>query len=67
MYTWEMQQFFEQRNYQLDDYIDFYRLYMNSPQVNLVKYEETVGDRSKYLIQTNDGFSGWVWIKRKEE
>lgn len=65
MYTWEIQKFFEEKNYELDDYKDFYDIYMTSPQVRLVKYEGSIGNKSKYYFQTYDGYDGWVWIKKK--
>ncbi len=65
MYTWEIVKHFESKNWILDKYEDFDKIFKKSPQIKCVKLEELCSDKAKYLIETNDNFSGWVWIKNK--
>lgn len=65
MYTWEIKDLFEKRNYELDNYTDFYNIYTKSPQFKIIKYEETINDKAKYYFKTSDNFEGWIWIKNK--
>ena len=64
MYTWEIQSYFEKRNYEISDYLEFHNILLESPQINLVKLSEIREDRCKYFVSTNDGFSFEFWLKK---
>ena len=66
MYTWEIQSYFEKRNYELSDYFEFHKIFLESPQINSVKLIEIREDRSKYFVNTTDGFSFEFWLKIRE-
>ena len=66
MYTWEIDSYFREKNYYLEDYIeDFHeKVFKTSPQIKNVKFEGIYGSSSKYYIATDD--ANWtLWIKNK--
>lgn len=66
MYTWEIIKFFEDHNYEIDDYEEFYKIQKSSPQIRHIKLEEIQKDKAKYLIEMDD-FKGYFWVKNKRE
>ena len=62
MYTWEIQSYFEKRNYEITDYLSFHKILLESPQINLVQLKEIRDDRCKYYVNTTDGFSFEFWL-----
>lgn len=56
MYTWEIKDYFEKRNFEITDYSSFHQILLESPQINLVQLLESNDDRAKYYVRTNDGY-----------
>lgn len=56
MYTWEIKDYFEKRNFEITDYLSFHQIFLESPQINLVQLLEFNNDRAKYYVKTNDGY-----------
>lgn len=57
MYSWEIQNYFEERKYEISDYMSFHKILLESPQINSVKITEITDDYLKYFVNTDDGFS----------
>lgn len=64
MYTWEIKNYFEKRNYQLTEMDTFYRILRQSPQIKKVQLLIFNEDFHKYSLQTDDGFSCEFYLKR---
>ena len=63
MYSWEITQFFEQRNYKIDSE-DYLKICNSSNQISKIKYEP-FGDY--FEIWTGDGYYWQIKVFRKGE
>ena len=63
MYSWEITQFFEQRNYKIDSE-DYLKICNSSNQISKIKYEP-FGDY--FEIWTGDGYYWKIKVFRKGE
>ena len=61
MYTWEIKDYFEKRNFEITDYLSFHKIFLESPQINLVQLLEFNNDRAKYYVKTNDEYDFIYW------
>lgn len=64
MYTWEIRDYFEKRNYQLTEMDTFYRILRQSPQIKKVQLLTFNEDLHKYSLQTDDEFSCEFYLKK---
>lgn len=66
MYTWEIDEYFKEKNYYLEDYIeDFHRkVFLTSPQISYIKYEGVYGPNAKYSVAA-DNINWTIWVKNK--
>lgn len=63
MYSWEIQQLMEMRNYliSVEEYLSICEA---SPQIIEVKYDAY---QDNFMIKTNDGYNVYFKVKKKEE
>ena len=62
MYSWEITQFFEQRNYKIDSE-DYLKICNSSNQISKIKYEPF---GNYFEIWTNDNYYWRITVYRKE-
>ena len=62
MYSWEITQFFEQRNYKIDSE-DYLKICNSSNQISKIKYEPFGNNLG---IWTNDKYYWKITVYRKE-
>ncbi len=63
MYSWEIQQLMELRNYLLS-VEEYTNICSNSPQINRVSYNAF---ENNFMISTDDNYSWQFKLKKKEE
>jgi hypothetical protein len=62
MYSWELDNYFNSKNYHVSDK-EFQNLRSNSPQINRIKFEEFGNTYSRFTVGTSDNYNFQLWIK----
>lgn len=67
IYSYEIQSYFNNKNYTLENYAEFQHIKDESPQINRIRFEQWLTPASKYYVTTSDGHEWFIYIKNYQE